>query len=117
MPNYQDSIWLVNVLIIDIYFHSKVDRKKNSHSKAHFYFIERGKPSKYFAVGFWQEHSVALYSINEERSGVQKLCEEKIGTEFLPRSLLIVSLFLIFVRFKAQIETLRQHLRRRVICS
>uniref|UniRef100_A0A1I8C0G3 DNA damage-binding protein 1 n=1 Tax=Meloidogyne hapla TaxID=6305 RepID=A0A1I8C0G3_MELHA len=46
--------------------------------------------SNLIAFGFWAEHSVAVYAIHEK--GLQKLTEEKLSNEFLPKSLLLITM-------------------------
>nr|CAD2144530.1 unnamed protein product [Meloidogyne enterolobii] len=46
--------------------------------------------SNLIAIGFWAEHSIAVYSIGEK--GLQKLTEEKLSNEFLPKSLLLITM-------------------------
>uniref|UniRef100_A0A915DC56 DNA damage-binding protein 1 n=1 Tax=Ditylenchus dipsaci TaxID=166011 RepID=A0A915DC56_9BILA len=51
--------------------------------------IEEKAVSKVFAVGFWNDQSVALYSLEPE---MKLVSEEKLSGEVLPRSLLIIAM-------------------------
>lgn len=46
--------------------------------------------SDLFSLGFWAEHSVAIYSLRFDK--IQQLTEEKLSNEFLPKSLLMITM-------------------------
>lgn len=61
-------------------------------SKYFYFILEDNSESKFFAVGFWNEHSISLYSLKPE---INQMTKEKIGGDVLPRSILLVSMEMI----------------------
>ncbi|KAI1708375.1 CPSF A subunit region domain-containing protein [Ditylenchus destructor] len=51
--------------------------------------IEEGSSSSVFAAGFWNDQTVAIYSVVPE---IRMVCEERLSGDVLPRSVMIVNM-------------------------